>query len=148
MRFAGTPSWVEDRRGSPDERFNNHNWVEVFDGRSWSFTGACEYNTAGLNHTWFFPQPAKGQLPGNHWHAIYAASFRHTGLPFPLAWSPDDNTVPGVDVTQAYLDAPDAGAPTAVAAAAVAAAQAKAAAAEAEAQAQAATGVSAHQGAI
>jgi hypothetical protein len=84
----------------------------------------------GLNRTWFFPQPAKGQIPGSHWHAIYAASYRQTGLPFPLAWSPEDNTVPGVDVTQAYLDAPDTWAPTAVAAAAAAAAaQVKAAAA-------------------
>ena len=38
-------------------RFNNHNWVEVFDPRlGWSFTGACEYSPAGLNVTWFFPQ--------------------------------------------------------------------------------------------
>ena len=35
---AGTPSWVVDRRDSPEERFNNHNWVEVWDG-AWSFTG-------------------------------------------------------------------------------------------------------------
>jgi hypothetical protein len=90
---------------------------------------ACLLLCAGLNRTWFFPQPAKGQIPGNHWHAIYAASYRQTGPPFPLAWSPDDNTVPGLDVTQAYLDAPDTWAPTAVAAAAAAAAQAKAAAA-------------------
>lgn len=66
--------------------------------------GACEYNPAGLNRTWFFPQPAKGQLPGDHWHAIYAASFKPTGTPFPLAWSPDDDSVSGVDVTQAYID--------------------------------------------
>jgi hypothetical protein len=67
--------------------------------------GACEYNPAGLNRTWFFPQPAKGQLPGDHWHAIYAASFKPTGTPFPLAWSPEDDSVPGVDVTQDYIDA-------------------------------------------
>ncbi|WIA31582.1 hypothetical protein OEZ86_002470 [Tetradesmus obliquus] len=132
-RVAGTPSWVQDRRDSPDERFNNHNWVEVYDGSGWSFTGACEYNTAGLNHTWFFPQPAKGQTPGSHWHAIYAASYRQTGLPFPLAWAPEDESVPGVDVTQAYIDAPVTWAPTAMAAAAAAAAQAAAAAAAAAA---------------
>lgn len=34
----GTPSWVTDRRDAGD-RFNNHNWVEVWDGKSWSFTG-------------------------------------------------------------------------------------------------------------
>jgi hypothetical protein len=66
-----------------------------------------EYNAAGLNRTWFFPQPAKGQLPGSHWHAIYAASFKRTGTTFPLAWAPEDESVPGVDVTQAYIDAAD-----------------------------------------
>jgi hypothetical protein len=30
---------VQDRRDSPNERFNNHNWVEVYNGSSWSFTG-------------------------------------------------------------------------------------------------------------
>lgn len=30
---------MQDRRDSPDERFNNHNWVEVYDGSGWSFTG-------------------------------------------------------------------------------------------------------------
>jgi hypothetical protein len=29
---------VADRRDSPEERFNNHNWVEVWDN-TWSFTG-------------------------------------------------------------------------------------------------------------
>jgi hypothetical protein len=31
---------VKDHRDSPNERFNNHNWVEVYDGSGWSFTGA------------------------------------------------------------------------------------------------------------
>lgn len=43
-RLAGTPSWVQDRRDSPEERFNNHNWVEVWDG-TWSFTGVREWGT-------------------------------------------------------------------------------------------------------
>lgn len=77
--------------------------------------GALEYNPAGLNRTWFFPQPAKGQLPGDHWHAIYAASFKQTGTTFPLAWAPEDESVPGVDVTQAYIDTPSP--PTAAASA-------------------------------
>lgn len=67
--------------------------------------GALEYNPSGLNRTWFFPQPARGQVPGDYWHAIYAASFTHTGTTFPLAWAPDDKLVPGVDVTQMYVDA-------------------------------------------
>ncbi|KAI8476013.1 MAG: hypothetical protein J3K34DRAFT_402677 [Monoraphidium minutum] len=106
-RVAGTPSWVDERRDlSQGERFNNHNWVEVWDGAGWSFTGACEYNAAGLNRTWFFPHPAKSARPGSLMHAIYAASFEATpGVHFPLAWSPDDTAVPAVDATQAYLDA-------------------------------------------
>lgn len=68
--------------------------------------GALEFNAAGFNRTWFFPQPAKGQRPGDHWHAIYAASFKPTGTAFPLAWAPEDESVPGVDVTQAYIDTP------------------------------------------
>jgi hypothetical protein len=98
---------------------------------TWSLPACCFDCCTGLNRTWFFPQPAKGQIPGSHWHAIYAASYRQTGLPFPLAWSPKDNSVPGVDVTQAYIDAPVTWAPTAVAAAVAAAVQAKAAAAAA-----------------
>lgn len=40
LPLAGIPSWVEDRRDhAKGERFNNHNWVEVWDGAAWSFTG-------------------------------------------------------------------------------------------------------------
>eukprot|EP00877_Chromochloris_zofingiensis_P010566 jgi/Chrzof1/5763/Cz16g14270.t1 len=104
-RVAGTPSWVQDRRDSAEERFNNHNWVEVWDG-VWSFTGAAEYNAAGFNRTWFFPHPATSQIPGDKMHAIYAASYRTTSDGyFPLAWNPDETGVPAVDVTQYYLHA-------------------------------------------
>lgn len=41
-------------------------------------TGACEFNAAGLNRTWFFPRPAKTAVPGSRLHAIYAASFKRT----------------------------------------------------------------------
>ncbi|KIZ07847.1 transglutaminase domain protein [Monoraphidium neglectum] len=112
-RVAGTPSWVEDRRDlSKGDRFNNHNWVEVWDGGAWSFTGACEYRPEGLNRTWFFPQPAKSALPGSTMHAIYAASYQTTGLTFPLAWAPQDREVPAVDVTQGYIDAEEPGPPS------------------------------------
>jgi hypothetical protein len=61
-------------------------------------------------------------------NAIYAATYRHVQLGsagqavasrsaaagseglapyFPLAWSPDDTSVPAIDVTQSYLDTPD-----------------------------------------
>jgi hypothetical protein len=69
-----------------------------------SGAGACEYNEQGFNRTWFFPNPAKEQLPGDYLHAIYAASYEPTGSVFPLAWSPKDQGVQGVDVTQRYID--------------------------------------------
>jgi hypothetical protein len=73
----GIPSWPDDRRANA-ERFNNHNWVEVWDGGAWSFTGACEFDPRGLNRTWFFPEPARRAVPGSLMHAIYAASFART----------------------------------------------------------------------
>ncbi|KAL6757256.1 hypothetical protein V8C86DRAFT_2629536 [Haematococcus lacustris] len=86
--------------------FNNHNWVEVWDDDAWSFMGAAEYNPQGLNRTWFFPNPAKQQIPWDKYHAIYAASFAPTPgyVTYPLVWSPGW-LQPGWDVTQAYLDA-------------------------------------------
>lgn len=39
--YAGTPSWVQDRR-APGEQYNNHNWVEVWDNGTWSFTGEIQ----------------------------------------------------------------------------------------------------------
>jgi hypothetical protein len=72
----------------------------------WSFTGALEYNPAGLNRTWFFPLPAQHALPHNRMHAIYAASYKPTGLSFPLAWALQDDGVAALDVTQAYLEMP------------------------------------------
>jgi hypothetical protein len=81
--------------------------------------------------TWFFPQPAKRQVPGSLMHAIYAATYRpvesRAGQAvagssaaageggalahyFPLAWAADDTSVPAIDVTQSYLDTPGAAA--------------------------------------
>ena len=86
-----------------------YSWVEVYDAGAWSFLGAAE--PAPPNVTWFFPHPAKAAVPGSRLHAIYAATFRRPapgGLTFPLAWALDDDSVPALDVTQHYLDTPDA----------------------------------------
>eukprot|EP00884_Botryococcus_braunii_P010761 jgi/Botrbrau1/19687/Bobra.0003s0048.1 len=95
-RVAGTYEWNRPEKG-------NHNWVEVWDGAAWSFTGPAEWSPKGLNDTWFFPTPAKLQTPGSRQHAIYAASWRPTtdGY-FPLSWSPNDTSINGVDVTNFY----------------------------------------------
>ena len=91
-RIAGIPSWVNKR--------GNHTWVEVWDGK-WHFTGAAEPNSRGLNHTWFQHDAslAKADEPR---HAIFATSFRTTGLTFPMVWDRSNRDVPAVNATARY----------------------------------------------
>lgn len=48
MHHAGTPEWNTEAGG-------NHDWVEVWDGGIWSFTGPTEYTSkAGFNiQAWY-----------------------------------------------------------------------------------------------
>jgi hypothetical protein len=96
LRGAGTFEWNRPEKG-------NHNWVEVWDGTAWSFTGPAEWSPKGLNDTWFFPNPAMFQTPGSRQHAIFAASWKPTpdGY-FPLSWTPNDTSINGLDVTTYY----------------------------------------------
>jgi transglutaminase-like putative cysteine protease len=92
-RVAGTPLWANMR--------GNHTWVEAWDG-DWHFLGAAEPDKAGLDHGWFVhdASQAKRDVPR---HAIYATSFRRTGLAFPMVWSRgDDDSVQAVNVTDRY----------------------------------------------
>ena len=89
-RVAGTPLWAD---GS-----GNHTWVEVWD-KQWFFVGAAE--PGPLNQTWFGGLAAKSK-PGDAAHGIYAASFRQTGVAFPLVWNPSNKDYPAVDVTRYY----------------------------------------------
>jgi predicted esterase len=92
-RLAGTPMWVNMR--------GNHTWIEVWDG-DWHFTGAAEPDPKGqLDHTWF-QHDASQALWNVPEHAIYATSFRKTGLSFPLDWAPELHTVSAVNVTERY----------------------------------------------
>ena len=55
--------------------------------------------------TWFYPDPAKGQVPNSKAHAIYATSWRNTSDGYlPLAWSQDVEYVNGIDVTRHYTN--------------------------------------------
>ena len=66
----------------------------------------CMLSTLSPSYrTWFFPQPAQGQVPGDRLHAIYASSYRPTagGLSFPLAWNWGCDWVHAEDVTGSYL---------------------------------------------
>jgi hypothetical protein len=95
-RLAGTPMWVNMR--------GNHSWVEVWDG-GWHFVGAAEPNPKGLDHAWF-EHDASQALKDSRQHAIYAASFKKTGLSFPLDWAPKIHWVSAVNVTDRYAPAP------------------------------------------
>jgi transglutaminase-like putative cysteine protease len=95
-RVAGTPMWMNMR--------GNHTWVEVWDG-GWHFVGAAEPDAKGLDHTWFSGDAAQAQRDAPE-HAIYASSFRQTGLAFPLVWDSGIHWVPAVNVTDRYTGAP------------------------------------------
>ena len=91
-RAAGTPLWSNGR--------GNHTWVEIWDG-DWHFTGADEYDPAGLDRGWFVADAAAA-LPERPEHRIYASAWRRRGLHFPLAWDPRSEAVAAVDVTARY----------------------------------------------
>ncbi len=91
-RVVGTPLWTN--------LSGNHTWVEIWDG-AWHFMGAAEADPAGLDRGWF-AHNASQAVPGRPEHAIYASSFRRTGLPFPLSWAKEVDYVPAIDVTERY----------------------------------------------
>lgn len=92
-RAAGTPMWSNG--------LGNHTWVEIWDG-GWHFTGADEYDKDGLDRGWFVndASKAKADVPEN---AIYATSWKKTGLAFPMVWSGGNDSVHGVNVTDVYV---------------------------------------------
>ena len=94
-RVAGTPMWANLR--------GNHTWVEIWDG-DWHFVGAAEPDGKGLDHGWFTGDAAKAvaDLPR---HAIYASSFKKTGISFPLVWDRGLDWVGAVNVTARYAKA-------------------------------------------
>jgi len=89
-RLAGVPSWTDDR--------GNHTWVEIWDG-DWHFAGAAEPDTKGLDHGWF-EHDASLAVKDVPRHAVYASSFKKTGLAYPLDW-----VVSVVNVTDRYARA-------------------------------------------
>lgn len=94
-RVAGTPMWANLR--------GNHTWVEVWD-QDWHFTGAAEPDPNGLDRGWFAHDASLARKDEPR-HAIYASSFRRTGLTFPLVWAPRLDSVNAVNVTDRYTPA-------------------------------------------
>jgi hypothetical protein len=92
-RFAGTPLWVN--------KSGNHSWVEIWDNGDWHFVGAAEPDAAGMNRGWFTGIAAQA-IKDEPLHAIYAASFKKTGLVFPNGWSRNAAEVHAVNVTDRY----------------------------------------------
>ncbi len=90
-RIGGTPNW-HDKRG-------NHNWNEVWIDGEWYFT---EYYPSGLNKSWFLADAGKS-IPDNPEHAIYASSWKPTGIHFPLVWDFNIKYVPAVNVSERYI---------------------------------------------
>ena len=89
-RVVGTPQWRTVR--------GNHTWVEVWDN-GWHFLGAAE--SSALDTGWFKGRAA-GQSSAKPKHAIYATSFKRTGLSFPLVWNTGIKYVQATDVTARY----------------------------------------------
>jgi transglutaminase-like putative cysteine protease/predicted esterase len=94
-RLVGTPLWANKR--------GNHTWVEVWD-RDWHFAGAAEPDPKGLDHAWF-EHDASQAIADSRVHAIYAASFRRTGVTFPLVWAPHRKDCYAENVTARYARA-------------------------------------------
>lgn len=104
-RAVGTPMWANER--------GNHTWVEIWDG-DWKFTGADEFDAAGLNRGWFVgdASQAKADVPR---YSIFATSWKRDGTFFPMVWAKDSQAVAAVNVTSRYAKAaPNASAARAV----------------------------------
>jgi predicted esterase len=91
-RFAGTPSWTNNR--------GNHSWVEVWDD-GWHYMGAAEPAGDQLDRAWFSGR-AKEARHEHRLHAIYATSFQPTAIKFPLAWDRSADYVYADNVTKRY----------------------------------------------
>ncbi|MBN8248618.1 MAG: hypothetical protein J0L84_14410 [Verrucomicrobia bacterium] len=102
-RAVGTPLWANGR--------GNHTWVEVWDG-DWHFTGADEFDAAGLDRGWFVGDAAQAKAEEPK-HAIYATSWKRDGLPFPMVWARGSQAVAAVNVTARYARAATATIPMA-----------------------------------
>ena len=92
-RFVGVPMWTD---GS-----GNHSWVEVWDGSSWRYTGAAEPTGDRLDEGWFSGR-ASTQNRSKPEHAIYAVTWRESGVDFPFMFDPSRPRARAVDVTDRY----------------------------------------------
>ncbi|MDR0364638.1 MAG: transglutaminase-like domain-containing protein [Bacteroidales bacterium] len=92
-RIAGAPLWYDES--------GNHNWVEVWIDGDWRMT---EYypDPKGLDTSWVIEKAGQCD-PNSRKKAIYAASFRPTGISFPLAWDSTISWVYATNVSDRYI---------------------------------------------
>ncbi len=100
-RAVGTPLWANKR--------GNHTWVEIWDD-GWHFTGADEYDAAGVDRGWFTGDAAQAKADVVQ-NAIYATSWKRNGLTFPMVWARHSESVAAVNVTARYAASPAEGSP-------------------------------------
>jgi hypothetical protein len=98
-RFVGVPLWID---GS-----GNHSWVEIWDGERWRYTGAAEPTEDRLDEGWFSGRAA-GQNRDKPEHAIYAVTWRKTGIDFPMMFDASRPRARAIDVTDRYTAKPAA----------------------------------------
>ena len=104
-RAVGTFVWMNER--------GNHTWAEIWDG-DWHFTGADEYDAAGLDRGWFVGDAGQARADDQR-HAIFATSWKREGVYFPMVWARDSQSVAAVNVTARYAKAKPSDSPGAVA---------------------------------
>ena len=92
-RFVGVPMWTDES--------GNHSWAEVWDGQRWRYTGAAEPTGDRLDEGWFSGRAAT-QNRAKPEHAIYAVTWRDTGIDFPMVFDRSRPRARAVDVTDRY----------------------------------------------
>lgn len=92
-RIVGTPTWHDDR--------GNHNWCEVWINGKWYFT---EYYFNAFDKAWFLADAGMAN-PNVEKYAIYASSFKPTGISFPLVWDTKIKYVHAENVSNNYIEA-------------------------------------------
>lgn len=94
-RVAGTPLWISKE--------GNHNWSEVWIDGKWYFTEY--YPNAALNTSWFLERAGKADK-SNPIYWMYATSWKTqpNNQHFPMVWARQSKQVPGVVVTDFYID--------------------------------------------
>jgi hypothetical protein len=99
-RLVGTPNWITGKGDANGNHGGNHTWVEIWDGSAWRYLGASE--PSEFDQTWFNDNASRADSSVFE-NGIYAAAYRRdSALYFPMVWAPENQSIPGIDVTDYY----------------------------------------------